>query len=281
MGGVGIDDPARVVRDTSKRAARSTWVEGMARFGLVAKGVSYGLVGALAVAVAVSGTGKETSRQGALAIVAHEGYGPYLLGLLALGFASYALWRLAEAILDRAGEGTDAKALAKRAGYLGRAVVYAGLTYIALQVLFGRNETGAREQQRQLTARVLDWPAGRWLVGAAGVALVGAGLYNAYRALTQSFEKKWSTGELGPTARRWLPRVGSLGLLSRFVVFSLIGAFVVKAAYQYDPQETIGLDGALRKLVQTSYGPVLLSVVATGLLCYALFSFVEARYRRV
>jgi hypothetical protein len=61
----------------------------------------------------------------------------------------------------------------------------------------------------------------------------------------------------------------------------LIGFFLVKAAYQYDPEEAIGLDGALRTIVQASYGPVLLGVVAAGLLCYALFCFFEARYRRV
>ena len=87
--------------------------------------------------------------------------------------------------------------------------------------------------------------------------------------------------ETSPLERRWLPRVGSLGLLSRFVVFSLIGVFVAKAAYEYEPSEAIGLDGALRELAQTSYGPVLLFVVAAGLVCYGLFSLVEARYRRI
>lgn len=281
MAGVDIDGSAREIRDTSKRAARSSWVEGMARYGLVAKGVSYGLVGLLAIAVAVAGAGKATSRQGALAIVADERYGPLLLVLLALGFASYALWRLAEAIFDRSSEGTDAKALGKRVGYLGRAVVYAGLTYICVQLLLGHHQTDVRHEQHRLTARVLDWPAGRWLVAAFGLALVGVGLYNAYRAFSQKFEENWDTGEMGPFARRWLPQVSSVGLLARFVVFSLIGVFVVKAAYEYDPKETIGLDGALHKLLQTSYGPELLFVVAAGLLCYALFSFVEARYRRV
>jgi hypothetical protein len=47
------------------------------------------------------------------------------------------------------------------------------------------------------------------------------------------------------------------------------------------PKDAIGLDGALEKLVRTSYGPVLLFVVAAGLVSYGLFSLVEARYRRV
>lgn len=253
----------------------------MARYGLAAKGISYGLVGALAISVATSGGGKTASREGALALVADESYGPFLIVALALGFASYALWRLVEAIFDRSGEGNDAAALAKRAGYLGRAVIYGSLTYAAVALLLGRGDSGGDGRQKQATARVLDWPAGRWLVGLAGAALVGAGLYNAFRGVTQKFEEKWETSEMSPFERRWLPRVGSVGLLSRFVVFTLIGVFVAKAAYEYDPNESIGLDGALRKLVQTSYGPVLLFVVAAGLVCYGLFSLVEARYRRV
>ena len=75
--------------------------------------------------------------------------------------------------------------------------------------------------------------------------------------------------------------MSTVGLLARFVVFSQIGSFLLKAAYEYDPQEAIGLDGALQKIVRASYGPVLLGIVAAGLLCYALFCFFEARYRRV
>ena len=52
MGGVDVQQPARALRSGSKRASRSPWVERMGRYGLVAEGVSYGLVGALAMAVA-------------------------------------------------------------------------------------------------------------------------------------------------------------------------------------------------------------------------------------
>jgi hypothetical protein len=283
MRSTGIEEPVQTARLATRRAARSTWVERMARYGIAAKGVSYGLVGALAFAVALSDTGKATSREGALEIVVDESYGTLLVVALALGFASYALWRLAQAIFDRGGEGSGVKALAKRAGYLGRAGIYAMLTFAAVQLLGGGSEGSANEvvEEDRVTARVLDWPAGRWVVALMGIAWVGAGVYNAYRAFTQNFEENWNTADMSPPERRWLPRVSAVGLLSRFVVFSLIGGFLVKAAYEYDPQEAIGLDGALRKVVQASYGQALLLVVATGLLCYAFFCLVEARYRRV
>jgi len=65
------------------------------------------------------------------------------------------------------------------------------------------------------------------------------------------------------------------------VVFALVGIFLIKAAVEYDPDEAIGIDGALRKLAEQTYGTVLLGVVAAGLLAYAVFCFVQARYRRV
>jgi hypothetical protein len=72
-----------------------------------------------------------------------------------------------------------------------------------------------------------------------------------------------------------------VGHAARAVVFGLIGIFLLRAAWQFDPNEAIGLDGALRKLAQQRYGDLWLGLAAAGLLAYALYCFVEARYRRV
>ena len=55
----------------------------------------------------------------------------------------------------------------------------------------------------------------------------------------------------------------------------------LKAAYDYKANEAIGLDGALGKLYNGAYGSWLLGAVALGLLAFACFSLVEARYRRI
>jgi hypothetical protein len=70
-----------------------------------------------------------------------------------------------------------------------------------------------------------------------------------------------------------------VGHCARFVVFALIGVFALKAAVDYNPQDAVGLDGALQKLAHESYGEVLLGLTAAGLLAYALYCFVDARYR--
>ena len=255
------------------------WYEWVARLGLVAKGVSFGIVGALAVKLAVGEGGAATSREGALHALAQETFGKVVLALLVLGFAAYALWRFVEALAAR---GDEKKKWGKRLGSVGRGVIYAALAFSAAKIPFG---SGGHESQNEkahhTTAVVLSWPAGTWLVGLAGAVVIGVGLWNAYRGLKRKFEDKWRTGEMGHTARAWGGRVGAVGHLARGVVFTLIGVFVIRAALQYDPKEAIGLDGALQKLARADYGPYLLGLTAVGLIAYGVYCLVDARYRDV
>lgn len=259
---------------------RNDWLAALARIGLVAKGVSFAIVGVLAFELALGRGGKSTSREGALATIADESWGELLLLALAAGFAAYALWRIAQAVFERADD--ESKRWAKRVGYLGRAAIYTGLTYSAIKLVTGPATTSSQnERAHKATAQVLSWPAGTWLVGIAGACIIGVGLYNGYRGVTQSFTDRWrgdgQTEEFG----RWATRIGVVGLLARLVVFGLIGGFAIKAALEYDPNEAIGLDGALQKLGHQSYGPWLLGLTAAGLVAYAIFCFADARYRRV
>jgi Domain of Unknown Function (DUF1206) len=273
---------AETVRERARDVKRSRWLGWVGRAGLLAKGVSYVLVGVLAIAVASGVGGEATDREGALEVVADEFFGAALILALALGFAAYAFWRLAQALLDRENEGTGGGAIAKRLGYVGRAALYLGLAATALTLLDGTGSDSTQTAQaREATAEVLTWPAGRWLVAGIGLAFLAAAGFNAYRAVTQKFEEKWYVDDLGERTKGLVGGLSSAGLLARFVVFGLIGLFLVKAAWQYDPQETVGLDGALRLLLDEPYGGGLLGALAAGLLCYALFCFAEARYRRV
>jgi hypothetical protein len=274
--------PGREARGEAE--AGSGWYAWVARAGLLAKGVSFGIVGVLAIKLAVGDGGKATSRQGALQSLAQHWFGKILLILLAVGFAAYALWRFIQAYAERdddGGEKGEAKKWGKRAGYVGRGLVYAGLTYSTIRILTGAEQQSQNEKAHHSTAIVLSWPGGRWLVGIAGVAIIGAGLWNLYRGLSKSFEDKWRTGEMSETERTWGGRAGMVGHVARFVVFGLIGVFVTKAAIDYNPKDAIGLDGALQKLAQNSYGPWLLGLTAAGLVCYGLYCLVDARYRDV
>jgi hypothetical protein len=264
-----------------RQVENADWLNALARVGLVAKGASFALVGILAIKLAVASGGAATSRQGALQSLAQQSFGKFLLILLALGFAAYALWRFAQTFFDRNDVGKGAKGLAKRAGYFGSGMIYAILTYSTVKNISGAAEQSQNQKAQKTTATVLSWPAGKWIVGAAGLVLFGVGLWSGYRGIEKKFLKDWMTEKMSAAAQSWGSRAGVVGLLGWMVVFALIGIFLVKAANDYNAREAIGLDGALQTLANQSYGSWLLGIGAAGLLVYAVFCLFEARYRKV
>jgi hypothetical protein len=152
--------------------------------------------------------------------------------------------------------------------------VYAGLAFSAVKIVVGAGHQQSQNgKAHKATAVVLAWPGGTWLVGVAGVVLIGIGLWQLYSGVSRRFEEKWrGHSEAGAIA-------GVVGHVARFVVFSLMGAFAIKAAIDYDPNQSVGLDGALQKLAHASYGSYLLGLTAAGLVAYGLFCLVDARYR--
>jgi hypothetical protein len=111
--------------------------------------------------------------------------------------------------------------------------------------------------------------------------MIAVALYQGYRGVTKKFLKDSKVEEMKPEVKKWITRVGTVGHLARMVVFGLVGIFLVKAAIDYNPRQAVGLDGALAKLTHYSYGPLLLGVVAAGLIAFAVYSLSDARYRRI
>jgi uncharacterized membrane protein (DUF485 family) len=264
-----------------RQVENADWLNALARVGLAAKGVSFALVGILALKLAVASGGEATSREGALQSLAQGSFGKFLLILLALGFAAYALWRFAQTFFDKNDVGNGAKGVAKRVGYFGSGTIYAILTYSTAKIISGAAQQSQNQKAQETTATVLSWPAGTWIVGSAGLVLIGVGLWSGYRGIKKTFLKDWMTEKIGPAAQTWGSRAGLVGLLGWMVAFALIGIFLVKAAHDYNPREAIGLDGVLQKLANHSYGAWLLGIGAAGLLAYAVFCLFEARYRKV
>jgi hypothetical protein len=254
-------------------------IEWLARLGMVCAGLLYVLIGVLAVELALGAGGEAADRTGALHEIAGESWGEALLVVVSIGFAGYALWRFTVAVVGEKLESNRDIGWGKRLWYVVRGAFYAFLCYTTVALLVGSGSASGSEKKQ--TEAVFDWPAGRWLVGAAGVGLAAWGLGSAYRGLTRGFKDDLRTERMSARAERWTTRVGVVGYLARAVVYALIGVFVIRAAVQYDSQEAIGLDGALQKLADQTFGPLLLGVVAAGLVAYGLYYFVRARYREV
>jgi hypothetical protein len=255
-------------------------MEKLARFGLVAQGVSFGLVAVLAIDLAVGKGGKATDREGALRALATSGLGRILVFSLAIGFGAYALWRLAQVFVGHDLEEDDGrKKWGKRVSSLGKAAIYGALCWGAFSIVLGEHGSGHNEQKT--TKGILGWPGGRWIVGAIALGIAGAALWNLYRAVSGEYKDSLKTGEMSARELKWTTRIAVVGLLSRAIVFGLISWFFLKAAVEYDAKKARGLDGALQKLAHAPYGRTLLSIVAAGLLAFGIFCLIQARYREV
>ncbi len=265
------------IKAGGEKLVRSDSFEWLARAGFAARGVVYVIVGVLAIKLALGSGGTSASQQGAMRAIAAQPFGKMLLILVAIGLGGYALWRLARAALGHGPEGTDSGI--DRVAALASGVVYAGLCAIAIEILLGSG--GGSGGAQKTTAGVFGWPAGTWLVGIAGVVLIGVGLYQGYRGVTKDFLGDSKTEQMSPRTRRWIKWIGTLGYLARMVVFCLVGVFLIKAAIDYDPNKAVGLDGALAKVDHASYGPFLLGLVAAGLIAFGAYSLSDSRYRRI
>jgi hypothetical protein len=253
-------------------------MEKVARLGLIAQGVSFGLVAVLALELAMGKGGEATDREGALRTLAEGGIGRVIVLLLALGFAAYALWRLAQGFLGHEVEGGRER-WSKRVTSFGKAAIYAALCASAVGVLLG--EKGGSNKEQEAARGILGWPGGRWIVAAIAVAIAGAAVWNLYRALSGSYKDSLKTERMSSTEVTWTTRIAFAGLMARAVVFGLVSWFFFKAAVEYDPRKARGLDGALQKLAHAPYGTVLLSIVAAGLFAFGIFCLIQARYREV
>jgi Domain of Unknown Function (DUF1206) len=258
-------------------------MEKVARLGLVAQGISFGLVGVLAIKLALGEGGVATNREGALRTIAHHTFGRVLVIGLAAGFACYALWRLSEAVFGHKVESRRDESPWKRVSALGKAAIYGSLSAAAVSVLLGGGggNAGSGKKEKEATAGILGWPGGKWIVMALAVAIAAAAVWNLYRGLSRQFLEQLKTGEMSERARRWATWIGVTGLVARGVVFGLIAWFFFKAAVDYDAEKARGLDGALRKLATAPYGRWLLGIVAAGLFAYGVFCLIQARYREV
>ncbi|HEX3621999.1 MAG TPA: DUF1206 domain-containing protein [Acidimicrobiales bacterium] len=277
-----VEEAKERSQEALERAADSTWLERLARAGLVSRGLLYIVVALLALQVARGHGDTRADKQGALHTVVHEPFGKVLVLALAVGFAGYAAWRFVEAAVGPSGEDDARKAALKRIGYAARGGLYAFFSLSAAKLLVSSSgDPGSDNSEADWTRRVLDWPGGRWLVGAVGLVVIGSGLYVGWRGLARKFRKGLKSFEMGPVARRWILGVGMVGMVARMLVTVLIGAFLVVAAADHDPNQAVGIDGALKRLADRSFGPPLLALVALGFLAYGLYSLAEARYRRV
>ncbi|MCA1690382.1 MAG: DUF1206 domain-containing protein, partial [Actinobacteria bacterium] len=196
--------------ETIARRPEFVW---LARAGLIARGVSYGIIGILALKLAVGSGGKATNQRGALKTIAQQPFGQALLVGMALGLAGYAVWRLVRAGI---GHGTrERDSTGQRLAGLASGVAYAALCITALKILVGASTAGGANSPQRTTAGVLAWTGGTLIVEIAGLVLIGVGLYQGYKGVSKKFLEDSKTYAMSRDVKRAFTAVGVFGHLGR------------------------------------------------------------------
>ncbi|MBF9141333.1 DUF1206 domain-containing protein [Hymenobacter properus] len=249
----------------------------LARLGFAAIGVVYLLMGALALMVATGlRLAAQADKEEAVQHLQTVPGGRLLLGLIAVGLLGYIVWRFTQAIRDTEGKGSDAKGVGTRLWYVCSGLFYSGLAlYAGRLALQGYADKGGSTSQ-SLTAKVLAWPGGNWLVLLAGVVIIGVGLYQGYRAFSGQLRNDVDGSSLTSAQQRLVYRAAQIGITARGAVVAIIGYFVVQAGRQSRAGAVGSTDEAFDLLA--AMGPLALGVVALGFVAYGLYSLVQAKY---
>ena len=269
-------------------AAEHPGVVKVGRVGWLAKGIVYVIAGYLALSVASKASGwsndpatgdQEASPTGAIKTVAGSGAGTFLLWLLAIGMLLYAAWRVVSALMPG---GTDGESMVHRIGYGVSAIVYTtfAISAIALARDSGKQQDG-NQKVTDISSSVMEHSAGRWLLGIAGVVIIGVGLYRIYKGATMDVNDELDLGGMSPERAKWTRRLGAVGEIGRGVGIALVGFFIARAAIDYDANEATGLDGALRRLATESWGVIVVILIGIGFIAYGLFCATTFTHRRL
>lgn len=253
--------------------AGTVW-ERLARAGFVALGVLHLLIGYAIVRIAVgSSSGEDADQQGALRQLAEAPLGAVLLLVIAVAFLALAAWKVADAL----GSGGDAKRTLKS---LGNGVVYLALAFLAGFIVLGAGGSSGDSSAQGFAGTLMQAPAGRVLVGAIGLGVLASGVWHVIKGARQKFlEDLRATpgGELG----RGVRVLGTIGYVAKGLALAAVGVLFAVAAWQADPDEAQGLDGAISSLRDLPAGPLMVAAIGVGFAAYGLYAFARARYARL
>ncbi|WP_108671528.1 DUF1206 domain-containing protein [Peribacillus acanthi] len=251
------------------------WIKWFCRFGNIVKGIVYILVGFLTSLTALGIGGNSEGTNGAFASIASLPLGEFLLWIVGLGLFGYVIWRLLETFIDPARNGRDLKGIIKRVGYFVSAVIHGLLATKAISIAnHARNDGNSKEEW---SLYLLSKPFGSSLLMMVGAIIIGYGIYEIYKGLKEKFLHQFNTNKMSQDELRLAKKSGKIGLLSKGFVNGMIGYFVMRTAYFYNPDETKGLDGTLKEIAQQPFGKYLLLLVSIGLLLYGVYEVLKGK----
>jgi hypothetical protein len=256
---------------------KKVWFENFARYGLVSKGIVYCMMGVLTLLAAVGLGGKKASKTEAFEVIYRQPFGKILLVCIIIGLLGFVTLRVFQCFKDIDNKGKNLKGIITRIGFGLSALIYAGLGIFATKLfLYGSQPNG--DSKQFIVSKVLEYPAGQWIVTIAALIVIGSGINQIYKAVAGKFMN--NVYFLHSKTSNLFKKVGVLGYSSRGVVLIILGYFLLRAALASNPKAVKDTTDAFHFL-ENNFGTFLMGLAALGLIGYGVFMFVKAKYQRI
>lgn len=276
----GLQEPLSDAADAASHAAHkaqraaagaedhraTSWVESV---GQSANGVVHMVIGGIALGIAL-GAGGPADQSGAMRAIERTVVGGIALWVVGIALIALSLHAFVIAIAQSRRSRRDALRAA------GRGIGHAVVGGTALVFAFGGEVDGERATET-VSSAVMANPVGLWLIGAAGLVIVGVGVAFVLRGLRRTFFE-----DVAPPRRfrRLVEALGMPGFVSKGVAIGIVGVLFVLAAVRHEPDDTGGLDGALQSLTTVPGGVIALVAIAIGLIVYGVYCVARGVWAR-
>jgi hypothetical protein len=251
-------------------------VKALSRFGMAAKGVTYLIAGTLTVVAAVNlGGGKISGKTGVFEFLLNQSYGQVLLALLGVGLVGYAVWRGVQVIKNPEDEDVWHRIAYSLSGlfYLGFAI------YAFKMVISGGGSSGGGNSSQKVVGKLLEQSWGVYAVGLIGLLLLIKAVYQFYKAYRDKYKEEIEEVGLKRSVQEVVEKAGKIGYTARGIIMGIIAFFFFRAAWQYNASSAGGTKEAFGLLQDSTYGTIILAVVALGIAAYGVFMIIKARYK--
>jgi hypothetical protein len=271
------------------------WSVPVMRVGFAGRGLVYLAVASFSLYAIWQG-GRAQGTSSVLKNLEDSVIGDTVLALITLGMLAFAVWCAVEAYYDLDDRGSDAGGIAARIAMIISGLVALSISGAAFLLLLadigvsgseveaaaGGSAGGAGSGTGGLriehaVAAAMRWPAGRWIVGTIGLAIIGSGIAQLVIAWAEKYRRYLIANRF---TRRW-NWILKAGVMARGVLIGVVGVLFMLAAWRADPYEAGGIDEALVWLSRQPYGWFIVAAICACLLGYAAFCFVNAAYRFV
>ncbi|MDX1539399.1 DUF1206 domain-containing protein [Arsukibacterium sp.] len=249
-----------------------------AKMGYAARGVIYLTIGLLAFFSAMGWQGDKTGSKGAILSLKAQPFGEILLMMLVVGLAGYVIWRFIQGITDTDNHGHSFKGIAIRGGLIISAISHSILAYWVIKLLLHQTDDASEQSVSSIAYELLGSDKVTLLFAVIGVMVILVGVAHLIKGFRSGFKKYI---DFPADKKQWLVPICRFGLISRGIVWCIIGWIILRPAYVSGNADKEGISDAFEWLGNTPFGTWTIIIISLGLFAFGIYSFIESLYRHI